>query len=154
MRDEHLAEIGKDWLRVVELVRRDGIAEEHDHVRFRDQDLSVKTAAVLGFAGLMVAADLVFLSAGEGSIIRPDRSCGLAGFAALYVMLAGALCAVASIMISRRGRYETGWASFGLMKLYHDRRQRWLSAASILTFLGTALYLVAMTVLVAIGRCW
>jgi len=31
---------------------------------------------------------------------------------------------VLSIMISRKGTYQTAWSSFGLMKLYQDGRRR------------------------------
>lgn len=154
MREEELARIGKEWMRVASLANEEGIRDEHDHVRFRDQDLSVKGAAMLGFAGLMLAADLVFLSAGEGSYIAAEKTCGTMGFAALYVLLVGAFCAVISIMITRGGRYETAWAAFGLMKLYHDRRRRWLNAASTLTCLGALIYLASMSALVLNGRCW
>jgi hypothetical protein len=154
MTDKELERVGREWLRVVDLVRRDGILDEHNHVRFRDSDLSVKGAAILGFAGLMLAADLVFLSAANDSFIAPDRTCGTIGIAALYVLVAGAFCAVISIMISRRGTCETGWASFGLMKLFHDRRQWWLSVGSLLTCAGTLMYLLAMTGVVAAGRCY
>jgi len=144
MKREELEAIGRQWLRVVDLAKRDGVRDEHDHVRFRDSDLSVKGAAILGFSGLMLAADLVFLSAEKESFIAPDKTWGMVGFAALFVLVAGAFCAVMSIMISRTGRYETAWASFGLMKLYHDRRIRWLNAGGVLTCAGTLMYLLGM----------
>ena len=153
MQDTDLEAIGRQWLRVVELVKRDDCRDEHEHVRFRDSDLSVKGAAILGFSGLMLAADLVFLSAGKDSLIAPDKSCGWIGLAALYVLVASAFCAVYSIMITRQGRYATGWASFGLMKLYHDRRQMWLRAGGALTCIGTLMYLLAVTGIAAVGRC-
>lgn len=153
MPNKELEAIGHEWLRVVELVKRDGIRDEHDHVRFRDSDLSVKGAAVLGFSGLMLAADLVFLSAGKDSFIAPEKTCGAIGISALYVLVAGAFCAVLSMMISRKGRYETGWESFGLMKRFHDQRQRWLAVGSVCTGAGTVMYLLAMTGVVAAGRC-
>lgn len=101
----------------------------------------------------MLAADLVFLSAGRDSLIAPERTCGLLGIAALYVLVVGAFCAVMSIMISRKGRYDTGWASFGLMKFHHDVRMRWLWLGNLLTGLGTLMYLLAMTGVVAAGQC-
>src|SRR5262245_351993 len=153
MKQEELEAIGRQWLRVVDLAKRDAIRDEHDHVRFRDSDLSVKGAAILGFSGLMLAADLVFLSAGKDSFIAPERTCGAFGVAALFVLVAGAFCAVMSIMISRKGSYETAWASFGLMKLYHDRRIRWLNASGVLTCAGTLMYLLAMVGVVATGKC-
>lgn len=154
MPEQDLERIGREWLRVVDLVRRDGIRDEHDHVRFRDSDLSVKGAAILGFAGLMLAADLVFLTAGKESFVAPDRSCGWLGVASLYVLVAGAFCAMLSIVMTRKGRYDTGWASFGLMKIHHDRRQRWLWAGSALTGIGTLMYLIAITGMIAFSRCW
>lgn len=153
MSDEQLASIGREWLRVVDFVRRDDIAAEHDHVRFRDSDLSIKGAALLGFAGLMLAADLVFLSAGKDSFIAPDRSCGMAGVGGLFVLMAGSFCAVLSIMISRTGVYQSAWGSFGLMKLYHDRRRRWLAASAWLTAVGTLICITSMLRQVLAGRC-
>jgi len=140
--DEELATIGKEWLRVVDLARSEGLVAEHDHVRFRDSDLSIKGGSLLGFAGLMLAADLVFLSADK--VIGSDKSWGLLGFAALIFLMAGAFCSLLSIMISRKGTYQTAWSSFGLMKLYHDRRRRWLNASAWLTAAGTLIYLGSM----------
>jgi hypothetical protein len=144
--EEKLADLGREWLRVVDLVRKEGIAEEHEHVRFRDADLSTKGGALLGFSALMLAADLVFLSADTNSFIGYHRLCGLVGFAALIVLTAGAFCALLSIMISRRGQYMTGWSSFGLMSLYHDRRRAWLRASAWTTAAGTVVYMAAMLV--------
>jgi len=154
MKESDLETIGKEWLRVVDFVRREGIRDEHDHVRFRDSDLSVKAAAILGFAGLMLAADLVFLSASKDSFIAPDKSCGWIGLVALYVLVGSAFCAVYSIMISRKGAYQSGWGSFGLMKIYHDRRRFWLGASGLLTCAGTLMYLLAVTGIASIGRCF
>lgn len=154
MSEQDLERIGREWLRVVDLVKRDGIRDEHDHVRFRDSDLSVKGAAILGFAGLMLAADLVFLTAGKESFVSPERSCGWMGVASLYVLVVGAFCAMLSIVMTRKGRYDTGWASFGLMKIHHGYRQRWLWAGSALTGIGTIMYLAAITGMIAFARCW
>jgi hypothetical protein len=142
--DEELASIGKEWLRIVALAKDENIVVEQDHVRFRDSDLSIKGGALLGFAGLMLAADLVFLSAASDSFIGVNRTFGNVGFAGLFLLMAGAFCAVLSIMISRRGEYQTAWSSFGLMKLYHDRRRRWLYASAWLIALGTLVYIAAM----------
>jgi hypothetical protein len=142
--DEELASIGKEWLRVVALAKNEDIVVEQDHVRFRDSDLSIKGGALLGFAGLMLAADLVFLSAASDSFIGVNKTFGYVGFAGLFLLMAGAFCAVLSIMISRKGEYQTAWSSFGLMKLYHDRRRRWLNASAWLIALGTLVYIAAM----------
>jgi hypothetical protein len=88
----------------------------------------LRGGALLGFAGLMLAANLVFLSADKQSLIGSDKSWGTVGFAALIFPMAGAFCSLLSIMISRKGSYLTARSSLGLMKLYHDRRRRWLSA--------------------------
>ena len=109
MTEEELATIGKEWLRVVALAKNENILAEHDHVRFRDLDLSIKGGAVLGFAGLMLAADLVFLAAADDSFIAPHKSCGYVALAGLFLLMAGAFCAVLSIMISRKGTYQTAW---------------------------------------------
>jgi hypothetical protein len=152
--EEELASIGREWLRVVALAKNEDIVAEHDHVRFRDSDLSIKGGALLGFAGLMLAADLVFLSAADNSFIAPHKSCGNVGLAGLFLLMAGALCAVLSIMISRKGAYQTAWSSFGLMKLYHDRRRRWLVASAWLNTAGTLVYLASMLAQVRFGQCF
>ena len=83
--DEELASVGREWLRVVALAKQEGIAVEHDHVRFRDSDLSIKGGALLGFGGLMLAADLVFLSA------APTASSARTSTAAMWA-LPGCFC--------------------------------------------------------------
>lgn len=45
MTEEQLADIGREWLRIVALARKEDICVEHDHVRFRDSDLSIKGGA-------------------------------------------------------------------------------------------------------------
>jgi hypothetical protein len=151
--EDELANLGREWLRVVALAKKEDIVVEHDHVRFRDSDLSIKGGALLGFAGLMLAADLVFLSAASDSFIGVNRTFGYVGFAALFLLMTGAFCAVLSIMISRKGTYETAWSSFGLMKLYHDRRRRWLNASAWLIAIGTVVYIASMLGQVCSGRC-
>ncbi len=151
--DEELASIGRKWLRVIALVKQEDIVVEHDHVRFRDSDLSIKGGALLGFGGLMLAADLVFLSAANDSFIGTNTVCGYVGFAGLFLLLAGAFCAALSIMITRKGTYETAWSSFGLMKLYHDRRRKWLDGSAWLIAAGTLVYLASMLGQVCFGRC-
>ncbi len=153
MKEEELAALGKDWLRVVGFAKAENILSEMEHVRFRDSDLSIKGGALLGFAGLMLAADLVFLSAGQGSLIVPDRSCVTVGVGSLVILVAGAFCALISIMISRRGTYLSAWSSFGLMKLYHARRSRWLAVGGALTVLGTLAYLASILSVVRFGSC-
>jgi hypothetical protein len=153
LNDEELANIGRQWLRVVALAKKEDIVVEHDHVRFRDSDLSIKGGALLGFGGLMLAADLVFLSAAPDGFMGKSGSCGTIGFAGLFLLMAGAFCAVLSIMISRKGTYETAWSSFGLMKLYHDRRRRWLVGSAWMTATGTLVYVLAMLGQVGLGRC-
>jgi hypothetical protein len=158
--EEELATLGRGWLRVVALAKTEDILHEHDHVRFRDSDLSIKGGALLGFGGLMLASDLVFLSAGRDSFIRLSvvedaalRACGAIGFAGLLLLMGGSFCAVLSIMISRKGTYQTAWSSFGLMKLYHDRRRRWLNASAWLIAAGTFVCLASMLGQVCFGRC-
>jgi hypothetical protein len=138
---------------VVALAKQEDIVVEHDHVRFRDSDLSIKGGALLGFGGLMLAADLVFLSADPESFIGANKSWGYVGFAALFLLMAGSFCAVLSIMISRKGDYQSAWSSFGLMKLYHDRRRRWLDASAWLIAAGTLVYLGSMLGQLCAGRC-
>ena len=92
MKEEELATLGRHWLRVVAFAKAENILSEMEHVRFRDSDLSIKGGALLGFAGLMLAADLVFLSAGQGSLIVPDRSCVTVGVGSLAVLVGGWWC--------------------------------------------------------------
>jgi len=49
---------------------------------------------------------------------------------ALLILMVGAFCAVLSIMISRKGVYQSAWSSFGLMTFYHDQRRRWFNASA------------------------
>lgn len=36
LKEEELAKIGKEWLRIVALAKSEDVVVEHDHVRFRD----------------------------------------------------------------------------------------------------------------------
>ncbi|WP_125564303.1 hypothetical protein [Pseudoalteromonas rubra] len=40
-----------------------------DGIRYRDEDLSVKSGAILAFSGLMIATSIVQLSTSEGSLV-------------------------------------------------------------------------------------
>jgi len=90
----------------------------------------------------------------DNSFIAPHKSCGYVGLAGLFLLMAGAFCTVLSIMISRKGTYQTAWSSFGLMKLYHDRRRRWLVASAWLIAAGTLVYLTSMLGQVCFSQCF
>jgi hypothetical protein len=88
--------------RNVQAVKTDQLLPELEHARFRDSDLSIKGGALLAFAGLMLACDFVFLSAGPETFLAPLMRWDAIGLVGALVLTVGAFCALRSILISDR----------------------------------------------------
>jgi len=127
---------------------------ELEHLRFRDADKSVKGGAMLAFSGLMMAADLVFLSAGEGAFIPSNSPYAWGGFWALALLLGGAFFATWSIMepggISHREYPDTD-EFIAAVSEYHERREKFLKWSIRLTGLGTFVFMAALALSVIIS---
>lgn len=79
-----------------------------ESLRYRDQDHHIRCGAILGFAGLLIASDLVQLSAGERTIAFMDRNSGWLPVAALSMiaLMASASLSLVSISWGRWSSYS------------------------------------------------
>lgn len=135
---------GREALRNETLCKAEGNQFELEHLRFRDVDLTSNGGAMLGFSGLMLASDLVFLSANPQSFIAPREAYAWLGFLALLVLAGGSYFATSSIVERvniRDQSFDTPFEYFGAVETYHDKRRAWLAWSRRLTFLGTLMFL-------------
>jgi hypothetical protein len=117
-----------------------------ESMRTVDQDLSAKAGGLLRFAGLMLATDLVFLSADSDAFLRPEGAWGHVGILALLVLAFASFCAYNSMRLT--GRY-TGSDANSILSEYSTllkRRNRWAAAGFALAVLGTTMCLAAIAV--------
>lgn len=151
MRD--LEQYGQQWIKNIEIVKAESREAELEHIRFRDADDSTKGGALLGFSGLMLAADLVFLSAGEGSYLSSRTPFAHLGFAALFLLCIGSLFATWTVLVRTKAHskpHSSVLAYFGALRLLHKRRRFFLDVAGWLTILGTVMLFSAVTLAVVI----
>ena len=66
----------------------------------------MKGAGLLGFAGLMLACDYVFLSSAEKTFLAPAAMWDVVGFAGVLALTGGAFFALASILVSESHRFK------------------------------------------------
>lgn len=147
-RKKQLEQKGEREMRHIAMAVSDNKQAELEHLRFRDADKSVKGGAMLGFSGLMVAADLVFLSAGEGSFIPGGSLYAWGGFVALFILLLGSLYSTWSILEPgkiTKAEYESTFEFFGAVSKYHERTERLLVISITLTGIGTGAFLLSLT---------
>ena len=78
-----------------------------ESLRYRDQDHHVKSGAILGFSGLLIASDLVQLSASCGTIayMSPTSEWLPIARIALIVLMSSAALSLVSISYGRLRRY-------------------------------------------------
>ncbi len=120
---------------------------ELEHLRFRDSDLSANGGAMLGFAGLMLASDLVFLSAPTESFIAPRPGLDAAGLYALFLLALAALFATLSITEPGRLRaekFDKAGEFFWAVEQFLERRRRHLFWSKGLAGVGAAVFLFAI----------
>lgn len=138
--------------------KRSGYIEPLEHARFRDNDLSVKGAGLLGFAGLMLACDFVFLAASKDSFIEPAGGWAVVGLAGAFVLTVGAFCALYSIFLSDRHEVpfetEEERARPFLISAHElfERRRKWLQLGMIYTFVGATAYIAAIMISVLVSQ--
>lgn len=127
------------------------IKMEFEFLNRRDDDLSVKSGAVLGFAGLLIAATLVLLAAEPQTALHADADSpgSLATAGGLAALFVGAVLALLAVSMTRG--YDAGHAEALLARL--DRRVkarqsmwRWSCA---LIFLGSVAVGVAYALVLA-----
>lgn len=142
-----LEQKGRLALKNVTLSKEEGTTHELEQLRFRDADLSTNGGAMLGFSGLMLASNLVFLSADPSSLIAPRIEFAWLAFVALFVLAGGSYFATGSI-VERAGIREQAFGSsfeyFGAIESYHDKRRFWLSWSRRLTFAGSGMFLASI----------
>ncbi len=112
---------------------------EFEFLHKRDDDLSVKAGAVLGFAGLLIAASLVLLAAEPGTALHaeaasPEGLAAAAGLAALFIGAVFALLAIATTRV-----YDLADADSLLNRLDRQVKSREASwrIACTFTFVGS-----------------
>jgi hypothetical protein len=120
----------------------------------------VKGAGLLAFAGLMLAWDFVFLSAGSETYLAPAKRWDAMGLAGAMVLTFGAFAALRSILLSDRHKVPSTQTT-NVTKLFllavvrfHRRRRFWLNAGGALTVLGTLMYVAAIFGSIAERRPW
>jgi hypothetical protein len=116
----------------------DGVLESF---RSRDSDLAARGGGLLGFSGLMMASDLVFLYADKS----PPRMWTDLALAAAFVLAVSAWLAYRSLAMS------TNYAQDATARAFLERWEKHLLRRSFVqrfgaafTALGTALFLLAM----------
>jgi hypothetical protein len=127
-----------------ELIRQEQLDGVLDSFRNRDQDVSTRGAGLLGFAGLMMASDLVFLSAEKASLAPRDYWDHVA-LAAVFVLSGGAWLAYKSLSLAADySRDTTARAFLERWEGHLRRRSAFQKAGAVVTALGTAMFLLAM----------
>jgi hypothetical protein len=121
----------------------DGVLESF---RFRDQDLATRGGGLLGFSGLMMAADLVFLTLDKSKLdARLQMFWSDVALVAVLILAAGAWLAYRSLALAADYSKDNTAREF----LEHWERQLLRRSAiqrtgAFLTALGTAVFLLAM----------
>lgn len=114
---------------------------EFEFLHKRDDDLSVKAGAVLGFAGLLIASSLVILAAEPGTALHAEAAseAGLAAAVALAALFLGAVFALLAIASTRV--YDLSDADALLHRLDRQVKSREASwrMACFFTFVGAVI---------------
>lgn len=124
-----------------DVIRQEGLEGVLESFRFRDGDLAARGGGLLGFSGLMMASDLVFLFASKEPL-RPWLQLALA---AAFVLAGGAWLAYRSLAMSANYSRDTTAREF--LERWEKQLLRRASAqraSAALTALGTSTFLVAM----------
>ena len=112
-----------------------------DSFRMRDADLEARGGGLLGFSGLMMASDLVFLYAGKA----PPQALADVALAAAFVLAGGAWFAYRSLAIA--ANYTQDTTALAFLERWERlllRRARLQRTGATLTATGTAMFLLAM----------
>lgn len=125
-----------------ELIKQEQLEGVLESFRHRDQDAAGRGGGLLGFSGLMMASDLVFLSA---DALRPKPLWADVALVALIVLAAGAWLAYLSLSVSGDYTRDTTARAF-LERWEQQLRRRSLIQrfGAALTVLGTSIFLLAM----------
>ncbi len=124
-----------------DLIRQEQLDGVLESFRSRDGDVAGRGAGLLGFSGLMMACDLVFLYAST----PPSWQWSDLALAAAFVLAAGAWLAYRSLIASANYAKDTTARAFleRWEKQLH-RRSSVQRTGAALTALGTLMFLLAM----------
>ena len=128
----------------IEVLKLAGRVPELESLRSRDNDLSIKGAGVLGFAGLLLAADMVLLTAPAGSYLETRSPWDAVAYGAVLVLVLGAFIAVLSVYRSGIRHAFDAIAILNNYTQYIAAKRRLVRTAQVLSVLGMALFLVAV----------
>jgi hypothetical protein len=124
-----------------DLIRQEQLDGVLESFRFRDGDLAARGGGLLGFAGLMMASDLVFIYANS----QPSEPWAGIGLAAAFVLAVGAWLAYRSLTMA--ADYSRDATARAFLERWERQLRRRRSAQRIsagLTALGTCMFLCAM----------
>jgi len=118
-----------------------------ESLRYRDQDHHIKSGAILGFAGLIIASDLVQFSADPQTIayLAPSSPWLPVARLGLIALLCSAALSIVSIAMGRRGYSSDPWMALEEFARLIDRRS-WTEIAAIWLCAGGALASLASLV--------
>jgi hypothetical protein len=124
---------------------------EFEFLNKRDDDLSVKAGAVLGFSGLLIAASLVLLAAEPETALHVEARtpAGLVAALSLAALFPGAVLALLAIARSRV--YDLSDASAMMSRLerrFQSREALW-TVSCTLNFLGALAMAIAYALAIA-----
>ncbi len=114
-------------------------------IRFRDQDQSTKGAALLAFAGLLIATSLVQLSAEPTAAVSLDKKSValILSFLGLFFLFISSLFSLASLVSS--GKYSDN-SRVALLQFYDlvQRRGRKIGVSYFFCMIGTLFVLATL----------
>lgn len=149
--DDELEKIHENDIVTFKKIRDANLIPELERYRTRDEWASIYGGAVLGFSGIMLAADFVVLSAGPETLLGIEKSLwGPVGPGGLG-LLAGILffCSAIAAFGSFTAGYDwptrgSAKAYFGEYTMYIQKREFWTRVSAQLAISGCALLAVSI----------
>ena len=124
-----------------DLIRQEQLDGVLESFRMRDSDLAARGGGLLGFSGLMMASDLVFLYAGKA----PQQALADVALVAAFVLAGSAWLAYRSLALAANYTQDTTARAFlERWEKHLLRRGRLQQAGAALTAIGTSMFLLAM----------
>ena len=124
-----------------DLIRQEQLDGVLESFRLRDSDLAARGGGLLGFSGLMMASDLVFLYAGKS----PPQHLADVALVAAFVLAGSAWLAYRSRAIAANYSQDTTARTFlERWEKHLLRRGRLLRTGAAFTAFGTSMFLLAM----------
>jgi hypothetical protein len=132
------------WGQLIDLDERQ--ARVLESLRFRDQDHHVRSGALLGFSGLIIASVLVHLSAEPGTIAYMARTSPwlLPARVGLILLLGSAALSMVSISMGRRRYSNEPWIALEEFERLINLRARTEIGAICLCAVGSLASLASL----------